>query len=65
MFALILTKGPARAPVTVGLAELFGQYSIEWNGVMALTVIATFPLLIAFIFVQRYIIKGITSGAVK
>lgn len=65
MFALILTKGPARAPVTVGLAELFGQYTIQWNGVMALTVIATFPLLIAFIFVQRYIIKGITSGAVK
>jgi len=65
MFALILTKGPERAPVTVGLAELFGQYSIQWNGVMALTVIATFPLLIVFIFVQRYIIKGITSGAVK
>jgi ABC-type glycerol-3-phosphate transport system permease component len=65
MFALILTKGPNRAPVTVGLAELFGQYTIQWNGVMALTVIATFPLLIAFIFVQRYIIRGITSGAVK
>jgi multiple sugar transport system permease protein len=65
MFALILTKGPERAPVTVGLAELFGQYTINWNGVMALTVIATFPLLIAFIFVQRYIIKGVTSGAVK
>jgi len=65
VFALVLTKGPNRAPVTVGLAELFGQYTIQWNGVMALTVIATFPLLIAFIFVQRYIIRGITSGAVK
>lgn len=63
MFALILTKGPERAPVTVGLAELFGQYTIQWNGVMALTVIATFPLLITFIFVQRYVIEGITSGA--
>ncbi|MFQ5796724.1 MAG: carbohydrate ABC transporter permease [Candidatus Bipolaricaulia bacterium] len=65
MFALILTKGPEKAPVTVGLAELFGQYSIEWNGIMALTVVATFPLLIVFIFVQRYIIAGITGGAVK
>lgn len=65
MFALILTSGPERAPVTVGLAELFGQYSIEWNGVMALTVVATFPLLIVFIFMQRYIIAGITSGAAK
>jgi len=65
MFALILTKGPERAPVTVGLAELFGQYSINWNGVMALTVVATFPLLVVFILVQRHIIRGITSGAVK
>ncbi len=65
MFALILTRGPKRAPVTVGLAELFGQYTINWNGVMALTIVATFPLLILFILVQRYIIAGITSGAVK
>lgn len=65
MFALILTRGPMRAPVTVGLAELFGQYSIQWNAVMALTVVATFPLVIVFVLVQRHIIQGITSGAVK
>jgi len=65
MFALILTRGPTKAPVTVGLAELFGQYSIQWNSVMALTVVATFPLVIVFVFVQRHIIRGITSGAVK
>jgi multiple sugar transport system permease protein len=65
MFALILTRGPKIAPVTVGLAELFGQYTINWNGVMALTIVATFPLTIVFISVQRYIIAGITSGAVK
>ncbi|MBW2638476.1 MAG: carbohydrate ABC transporter permease, partial [Deltaproteobacteria bacterium] len=65
MFALILTRGPNVAPVTVGLAELFGQYTISWNGVMALTIVATLPLTIGFILVQRYIIAGITSGAVK
>ena len=65
LFALILTKGPARAPITVGLAELFGQYSIDWSGIMAITTLAVLPLLIVFIFVQRYVIAGITSGAVK
>jgi len=64
LFALILTKGPERAPITVGLAELFGQYSINWNGIMAITTLAVLPLLIVFIFVQRYVISGITSGAV-
>jgi len=65
LFALILTKGPERAPITVGLAELFGQYSINWNGIMAITTLAVIPLLVVFIFVQRYVISGITSGAVK
>jgi ABC-type glycerol-3-phosphate transport system permease component len=64
LFALILTKGPEKAPITVGLAELFGQYSINWNGIMAITTLAVLPLLIVFIFVQRYVISGITSGAV-
>ena len=63
LFALILTKGPGRAPITVGLAELFGQYSINWNGIMAITTLAVLPLLIVFIFVQRYVISGITTGA--
>ncbi|MFQ6067337.1 MAG: carbohydrate ABC transporter permease [bacterium] len=65
LFALILTKGPEIAPITVGLAELFGQYSINWNGIMAITTLAVLPLLVVFIFVQRYVISGITSGAVK
>ncbi|MFQ5835585.1 MAG: carbohydrate ABC transporter permease [bacterium] len=65
LFALILTKGPGRAPITVGLAELFGQYSINWNGIMAITTLAVLPLLIVFIFVQRYVISGIMSGGVK
>jgi ABC-type glycerol-3-phosphate transport system permease component len=64
LFALILTKGPERAPITVGLAELFGQYSINWNGIMAITTLAVLPLLVVFIFVQRYVISGITGGAV-
>jgi len=65
LFALILTTGPRRAPITVGLAELFGQYSINWNGIMAITTLAVLPLLVVFIFVQRFVIEGITSGAVK
>ena len=43
----------------------FGQYSIDWNGLMAITTFAVLPLLIVFVFVQRYVISGITSGAVR
>lgn len=65
MFALILTRGAEKAPISVGLAGLFQAYSVNWNAVMAVTMLSVFPLMIIFIFLQRYIISGITGGAVK
>ena len=65
MFAMILTKGPEVQPISVGLADLFGIYNVSWNSVMAITTLSIVPLVIIFIFLQRYIISGITSGAVK
>jgi len=65
LFALILTGGVKVAPVTVGLARLFGQYAINWNAVMTLTIIAVLPLMVVFMFLQRYFIEGIGGGAIK
>ena len=65
MFALILTKGVEKAPISVGLAGLFTAYNVSWNAVMAVTVISIVPLIIIFIFLQHYIISGITGGALK
>jgi len=65
MFALILTKGAEKAPISVGLAGLFQAYSVNWNAVLVVTMLSIFPLMIIFIFLQRYIISGITGGAVK
>lgn len=65
MFALILTRGAEKAPISVGLAGLFQAYSVNWNAVLAVTMLSVFPLMIIFIFLQHYIISGITSGAVK
>lgn len=65
LFALILTKGPERAPISVGLANLFTTYDVKLNTVMAITVISIFPLLLILIFLQRNIVAGITGGAIK
>lgn len=65
MFAMILTKGPERAPISVGLASFFTSYNVHWNAIMATTGLSIIPLMIIFIFLQRYIISGITGGAVK
>jgi raffinose/stachyose/melibiose transport system permease protein len=43
----------------------FGQYSREWNLIMASLTITLVPIITFFLFMQRYIIEGLTSGAVK
>lgn len=56
---------PSKRPVTSGLYVFFGQYANEWTLLSAAIIIIALPLIIMFIFLQRYIISGIASGAVK
>ncbi len=43
----------------------FGTYSQEWNLALASLVLAAIPVLVMYLFMQRYIIKGVAAGAVK
>lgn len=65
MFAVVLTSGPEVAPLTVRMSQFFSQYGRDWNNIMALNVIASLPLLVAFIWLQRWVVAGMTAGAVK
>ena len=65
LFALILTKGPAKGPITLGIGFFFGEFIISWNSIMVVAVLSSIPLMVLFIFAQRYLVEGITSGAVK
>ena len=55
----------AMRPVTSGLYNYIQQYETIWNFIMAFGVIAILPVLIIFIFMQKYIVSGLTNGAVK
>ncbi len=65
LFAVVLTSGPAVAPLTVRMSQFFSQYGRDWNNIMALNVIALLPLLAMFIWLQRWVVNGMTAGAVK
>lgn len=65
MFAQVLINSPDLKTVPLGIAELNGFYKILWNDMMAASVIASLPLIILFIFLQKYFISGLTAGAVK
>lgn len=64
-FAVILTRTAAATPVTVGIGEFFGLFTVKWSQMSALALLASMPLMIIFIFLQRYLVEGMTAGAVK
>ena len=65
LWPLIFTQSDDKRTIMLGLVSLKGQYSVAWGVQGALSLIATLPTLIVFLFFQRYFIKGMTMGAVK
>jgi raffinose/stachyose/melibiose transport system permease protein len=52
-------------PITRGLIVFEGVYGSDWPKLAAAVLMLMFPMLVLFMFLQRYIISGLTSGAVK
>lgn len=65
LFALTLTRTNDMRTVPVGIQLLMGQHSYEWNQMMAMSVLGSLPVLLLFLFFQRYFIAGMTAGSVK
>lgn len=65
LFALALTKTNEMRTVPVGISLLMGQHAYEWNQMMSMSVLGSLPVLLLFLFFQRYFIAGMTAGAVK
>lgn len=65
MGALTFIQTDTLYPLTVNMYKAIGEYGIEWNSLMAFSVIITIPVLIIFMTLQKYLVTGITSGAVK
>ena len=63
-FGLTLTQTKV-VPLAVHLPMFFGKQMIMWGEVGALSVMAVLPLFIMSFFVQRYLVRGLTMGAIK
>lgn len=61
---LFLTDKDMR-PLTSGLYMFVGQFSTDWTILCAGVIIIALPLIITYVFLQKYIISGMTSGAIK
>ena len=65
LWPLIFTQSDEKRTIMLGIVNLRGQYSVAWGVQGALSLIASLPTLVVFLFFQRYFIKGMTMGAVK
>ncbi len=65
LWPLIFTKSDEKRTIMLGIVNMKGQYSVAWGVQGAMSLIASLPTLLVFLFFQRYFIKGMTMGAVK
>jgi multiple sugar transport system permease protein len=60
---IILTE--TKKPLTVGIFSFFGRYDVEWGYVFATSLIATIPVVVLFLLIEKYLVSGLTAGGVK
>lgn len=65
LFALMLISKNDAMTFPVGLLTFVSKFSVDWGQMMAAGVLALIPSCLFFIFIQRYLVQGLTSGAVK
>lgn len=65
LFAVSFIRSVENQLMTVAIATNIGQYHIDFTGLITHGMIASLPILFIFLWMQRYIVSGLTAGALK
>jgi len=65
VFAATFLTSKIKYTTSIGLFSFIGQYTIEWSNIMAAAAIVTIPTFVVFAFIQKGLIKGLGTGALK
>jgi ABC-type glycerol-3-phosphate transport system permease component len=65
LFALIFTSSDSARTVPVAISQFQGVHSLNWGQMTAAAIVATIPIVLISVFLQKYIISGLTAGAIK
>ncbi|MGO4438952.1 carbohydrate ABC transporter permease [Rhizobium sp. RAF56] len=65
IFALTFNSKTEYMPLPVGLFAYFGRQEVVWNELMAASFVGIAPAMVVIFFLQRYLVSGLTAGAVK
>ena len=65
LFAITFNQTRELQPLPAGLNEFIGYQSVNWNEMMAAALGGVLPVMVIFLFLQKYLVAGLTAGAVK
>jgi multiple sugar transport system permease protein len=65
LFAKTFMSGGPNLTLTVGATTFIGEMKVNWNDLMAVSLLGTIPLIIAFVWLEKYLVTGLTGGAIK
>ncbi len=65
LFAITFNQQRELQPLPAGLFEFIGYQDVTWNQMMAAALTGVLPVMVIFLFLQKYLVAGLTAGAVK
>ncbi|WP_411720254.1 carbohydrate ABC transporter permease [Mycetocola sp.] len=65
LWPLVVLRKPELQTLPIALAGLQGQYTTQWDVVMAGSVVSVLPMLALYIFAQKYVIQGVANSGIK
>lgn len=65
LFAITFNQTRELQPLPAGLLEFIGYQDVTWNEMMAASLVGVLPVMAIFLFLQKYLVAGLTAGAVK
>ena len=61
----VLISSAAKKPITVGITQFSSFNMIEWQYLFASALLATIPVVVLFMFIEKHLVAGLTNGGVK
>ncbi|MDR1386568.1 MAG: carbohydrate ABC transporter permease [Propionibacteriaceae bacterium] len=65
LWPLVILRSPQLKTLPLALASMQGQYTTQWDVMMAGSVISILPMLAIYLFAQKYVIQGVASTGIK
>lgn len=63
--ALTVLNDPSLTPLSIGLYQFYGQFDKQWTYLFATAAMGALPVILVFIYLERWLVKGLAAGSVK